>query len=189
VTRGTLGAGERFARSLRPEASHRDAGNDQLVRGHQCRRERCRIELGEGKLGLIELPDQEKATNFEIPRMRGVHAVAVLFERRARHVKRLCRPAQVPGDERDLGFCDDASRTRHGILRTERTSRTPQENLRSNEIADLRHCNSSKRKSRRVVAQRDPLQRAERITRCECARRGSDQRVHRNPVTLVTPTV
>ena len=27
------------------------------------------------------------------------------------------------------------------------------------------------------------------ITRCECTRRGRDQRVHRNPATLVTPIV
>ncbi|MGH8503956.1 MAG: hypothetical protein ACREVE_16130, partial [Gammaproteobacteria bacterium] len=39
------------------------------------------------------------------------------------------------------------------------------------------------------VAQGDPLQRAEGVTRRERARRGRDQRVHRNPVTLVTPTV
>ena len=36
---------------------------------------------------------------------------------------------------------------------------------------------------------RDPVQRAERITRRERPRRGRDQRVHRNPATLVTPTV
>jgi hypothetical protein len=41
----------------------------------------------------------------------------------------------------------------------------------------------------RVVAQRDPVQCAEGITRRERTRRGCDQRVHRNPATLVTPTV
>jgi hypothetical protein len=64
---------------------------------------------------------------------------------------------------------------------------TSQESLRSNEIAELRHRDASKRESRRVVAQGDPLQCAEGITRCECMRRGRDQRIHRNPATLVTP--
>ena len=41
----------------------------------------------------------------------------------------------------------------------------------------------------RVVAQGDPVQCAEGITRRERTRRGCDQRVHRNPATLVTPTV
>ena len=43
-------------------------------------------------------------------------------------------------------------------------------------------------RARCVVAQGDAVERAERITRRKCARRRSDQRVHRNPVTLVTPT-
>src|SRR4029078_3899239 len=42
---------------------------------------------------------------------------------------------------------------------------------------------------RGVAAQCHPLEGAEGITRCERARRRRDQRVHRNPATLVTPTV
>src|SRR5256714_1089285 len=121
--------------------------------------------------------------------MRGIYPVAVLFERRPRRVERLRRPAQVAGDERDLALGDDAPRAGHGLFRTEGTRSTSQESLRSNEIAELRHCDASKRESRCVVAQGDPLQCAEGITRCEGTRRGSDQRVHRNPATLVTPTV
>ncbi len=45
-----------------------------------------------------------------------------------------------------------------------------------------------KREGRRVVAQGNPVQRAEGITRGERTRRGGDQRVHLNPDTLVTPT-
>jgi len=121
--------------------------------------------------------------------MRGVDPVAVLFERHPRRVEHLRRPAQVARDERDLGLGDDAPRSGHGLFRTEGTRSTSQERLRSNEIAELRHRDASKRESRRVVAQGDPLQCAEGITRCECTRRGSDQRVHRNPVTLVTPII
>jgi len=56
-------------------------------------------------------------------------------------------------------------------------------------IAELCHRDASKRETKRVVAQGDPLQGARGITRCECMRRGRDQWVHRNPVTLVTPIV
>ena len=124
-----------------------------------------------------------------MPRMRGVHAVAVRFERRPRRVERLRRPAQVARDERDLGLGDDAPRAGHGLFRTEGARRASQQRLRANEIAELRHRDAAQRERRRVVAQGDPLQCAERITRRERARRGRDQRVHRNPVTLVTPTV
>jgi len=87
----------------------------------------------------------------------------VLFERRSCRVERLRRPAQVTRDERDLGLGDGAPRARHRLFRTEGTRCTSQERLRSNEIAELRHRDASQRQSRRVVAQGDPLQRAERI--------------------------
>ena len=147
------------------------------------------VELGERALGLVEAADQEQAPDLEIPRMRGVHAVAVRFERRPRRVERLRRPAQVARDERDLGLGDDAPRARHGLSGTEGARRAPQQSLRADEIAELRHRDAAKRERRRVVAQGDPLQRAEGIARGERPRRGGDQRVHRNPVTLVTPAV
>ena len=121
--------------------------------------------------------------------MRGICMVAVRFERGSRCIECLRRPAQVARDERDLGLGDDASRAGHGLFRAEGTCRTSQEILRSNEIAELRHRDASKRERRRIVAQRDPVQCAEGITRGERTRRGRDQRVHRNPATLVTPTV
>ena len=140
-------------------------------------------------LGFVDAPDQQQAPDLEIPRVRGVRPVGVRFERRPRRVERLRRPAEVARDERDLGLGDDAPRAGHGLFRTEGTRSTSQESLRSNEIAELRHRNASKRERRRVVAQGDPLQRAEGIARRQCTRRGSDQRVHRNPVTFVTPTL
>jgi len=68
-------------------------------------------------------------------------------------------------------------------------SQVPCHSSPSNEIAELRHRNASKRERGRVVAQGDPLQRAEGIARRQRARRGSDQRVHLNPVIFVTPTL
>ena len=119
--------------------------------------------------------------------MRGVHPVAVRFERRPRRVERLRGPAQVARDERDLGLGDDAPRAGHRLSRTEGARRASQESLRANEIAELRHRDAAKRERRRVVAQGDPLQRAEGIARRERARRGRDQRVHRIPSHLSLP--
>ena len=189
MVRCALGPSERSARRLRPEASNRDPRDHQLVGGSRRGRERRGVDLGERTLGFVDAPDQEEAPDLEIPRVRGVYPVGVGFERRPRRVERLRRPAEVARDERDLGLGDDTPRAGHGLFGTEGTRSTSQENLRSNEIAELRHRNASKRESRRVVAQGDPLQCAEGITRRQCTRRGRDQRVHRNPVTLVTPTV
>ena len=101
VARGLRGPSERRARRFRPEAPDRDPGNHQLVGGPRRRREGRGIQLGQRTLGLAEVPDQQEAPDLEIPRMRGVHPVAMRFERRPRRVERLRRPAQVARDQRD----------------------------------------------------------------------------------------
>ena len=164
-------------------------GDDQLVDGPRRGREGRGIERGEHALGLVEAPDQKQAPDLEMARMRGIHPVAVRFERRARRVERLRGPAEVARDERDLGLGDDAARAGHRLFRTEGARRAAHQSPRPIEIAELRHRDAAQRERRRVLAQRDPVQCAERITRRERARRGRDQRVHSNPATLVTPTV
>ena len=144
--------------------------------------------MGEDTLRLVEAPDQEEAADLESARVRRVHEVAVLFQRHPRRLERLRGPAQLARGERDLGLGDDAPRAGHGLLGTEGTRSAAQESLRSNEIAELRHRNASKRESRRVVAQGDPLQCAEGITRRERPAGGRNERVHSNPATLVTLT-
>src|SRR6185437_10345009 len=74
------------------------------------------------------------------------------------------------------------------LFRAEGARGAPQQRLRVREIAELRHGDAAQRQRRRVVAQRDPLQGAERITRRERAPRRRDQRGHPNPATLVTLT-
>ena len=96
---------------------------------------------------------------------------------------------EIARHERDLGFGDYAARPRHRFSRAERPRRAPQQRLRSRELAELRHRDAAQRERGWIVAQCDALQRAERITRGERARRRRDQRVHRNPDTLVTPAV
>ena len=145
LARGVLGPSERGARRLRPEAPHRDAGDHQLVSRPQRGREGRGVELGQRALGLVEPPDQKQAPHLEIARMRGVHPVAMRFERRARRVERLRGPAEVARDERDLGLGDDAPRAGHGLLRTEGARRASEERLRSNEIAELRHRDAAQR--------------------------------------------
>ncbi len=189
LSRGLPSPGERCAGRLGSETPHRDARNHQLVSGPGRGRKRRRVEIGQRPLGLVEPPHQQEAPDFEVAGMRGVDPVAVRFERRARRVEGLRRPAQIARGERDLGLRDDAPRAGHRLVRTEGARSTTQQRLRSNQIAELRHSDASKSERRRVVAQGDPLQRAEGITRRQCACRGRDQRIHRNPATLVTPII
>ena len=189
----------RRARRARPERAQRVPTSSEGVESRSPRppaRERSSTPAARAwdrarqvTLGLVEAPDQQEAPRFERSRVRGVDPVAVCFERRPRRVERLRGPAQIARDERNLCLGDNAPRAGHDLFRTEGTRSPAQEHLRSSEIAELRHRDASKCERRCIVAQRNPLQGAEGITRGEGMRRGRDQRVHRNPATLVTPTV
>lgn len=112
---------------------------------------------------LIEAANEKKTPDFEVPRMRRVHPVAMLFERGARRFKRLRRPAEIPRDQRDLGLSNDASCTGHGLFWAEGARGLLQKGPRPDEIAELSHRDAPERKSRRVVAQRNPVQCSEGI--------------------------
>jgi hypothetical protein len=51
--------------------------------------------IGEPTLGIVKAPNQEEASDLEMPCVRGVHSIAVRFERRASRVEVPRRPAQV----------------------------------------------------------------------------------------------
>jgi hypothetical protein len=105
----------------------------------------CRVEFGERTLGLVEVSNQEEAPDLEIPCVRGVHPVAVLFKCCPCRIEPLRRPTQVARDERDFALGDHAPRAGHSLLGAEGASGTSQESFRSNEIAELRHRDASKR--------------------------------------------
>jgi hypothetical protein len=125
-------------------------------------------------LRLIETPDQKEAPNFKEPRVRCVNTVAVFFETRSRSVESLRRPAQFARGQRDLSLGNNAPRSGHGLFRTEGARGTSHEYLRPNKVAKPGQRNPSKRKSRRVAAQSDPIQRTEGITCLQRTRRGPD---------------
>lgn len=113
-------------------------------------------------------PDQQEAPDLEIPRMRRVQPVAVVFERCPCGIESLCRPAQIARDERDLGLGDNAARAGHGFLRAEGARGTSQEGPRPVEITDLLHRDAPKREGRCIVAQGDQVQCLQGIPRREC---------------------
>ncbi len=185
--RRMLGPAEGCARRLGLQAPDRDARNHQLLGSPRCRRQRRGVERGQAAFRLVEAADQEQATDLQGTRVRRIHAVAMRFERRPRALERRGRPGELARDQRDLGLGDHAARARQRLLWAERPRGSSQQCFRSLKIAELRHHDASQRQRRRVVAQGDALQCAEKVARRERARGGSDQRVHRNRVTLVTP--
>ena len=176
--------------ALGPKASYRDSRNDQFVGGLPRRR-----EATSGRTRRAPCSASSRRPIKSRRRIARLRACAALTRSPcASSVTRAAssdfrRPAEIPRDQGDFGLGDNASRAGHRLFRTERARRTSQQSLGANEIAELRHRDASQRQRWRVVAQGDALQCAEDIARGECARRGGDQRVHGNPVTLVTLTV
>ena len=162
-------------RLLRTHATHRDPREDQLVPRSQRRRKGRRVHISKHPLRIVKVTHQQSPPDLEIARMGGVHPIAVRLQRCACGIERLRGAAQVARGERDLRLGNDAPRACDNLPRTEGTRGTTQQNFRSSKIAKLRHCNPAKRKRRRIVSQRNTLQRAKRITCRERPRRCCDQ--------------
>jgi len=95
--------------------------------------------------------------------MRGVGPVATSLKRLVRRVERLHRRSEVTRHQRNLRFSDRATRLRDGLPRAEGARRAPEQGLGAVKIAELRHRDAAQRQRRRIVAQGDVIQRAERV--------------------------
>ena len=183
--RGMLGPGECRARRLRPQAPDRDPRNHQLVGGPRRGRERRGVEPGERVLGLIEAADQQQAPDLEIARMRGVPRRRAL---RASRARRRAPSQATPGRARPARSRPRRRRSAHAPPPPSDRRRAPRCAAEPSPARDRRaapsRCRAARAPARRRAGQRVSARRA--VARCECARRGSDQRVHRNPVTFVT---
>ncbi len=175
VSRSLLRLSECVASHPDPKTPRGDSSNRQLVNNPERRRQAPGIERGEHLVGFGEAPDQCQTSHLKIPCLRGIGAIAVLFEHYARRLERLRGPLKLPRGECDFGLGHHAARACPRLLRAEATRGTPQQHPRSDEVTELRHCNPAERKGGRIVPERDSLQRAERIARGECACRGCDQ--------------
>ena len=119
--------------------------------------------------------------------MGGIGAVAARRQHRPRRGEGAGRRAEVAADQRDLGLGEDAARPRRRLARAEAAGGAAQQRARPPEVAELRHRDAAQRQRRGVVAQRHALQRRQRVAGGQRTAGGGDQRVHGNPVTLVTP--
>ena len=62
----------------------------------------------EGSVSVVETADQEQPPCLEIAGMGGVRVIASGFEHRTGRAEHLHGLGEIAGDERDLGFGDDA---------------------------------------------------------------------------------
>ncbi|ODN69710.1 hypothetical protein A6302_03005 [Methylobrevis pamukkalensis] len=119
--------------------------------------------------------------------MGGIAKVAAGLQRVPRRAERRHRPAEIALDESDLGLGNDAAGAGGGLALAEGFCGGAQQVAGAGKIAELRHGDAAQRQRRRIVAQRHMLQGHQRVPRRQRPCGSRDQRVHRNPVTLVTP--
>ena len=103
------------------------------------------------------------------PGMRGVGEVAVPQQGLAGGFQRFVGPVQVAHRQRHVGFGQLAARPRQLLLRAERAGRAPQQGAGAFQVAQLGQGDATQRQRRRVAAQRDMVQRVQRIARGERA--------------------
>jgi len=188
LTRRVHGPVKRSARRLRLDTPDRYPGSHEPEPGTRRRWQHIEIEAIKGRFSRVEPADQEEPPGCEIAGMCGIGPIAMRLERRLRRVKRLHGSAEVAQNERNLGPGDDTSGAGNGLLRAERARRALQQLACACQVAELRHCDAAQCQRRGIITQCDPFQCGERIARCKRARSGGDQRVHSNPVKLVTLT-
>ena len=122
--------------------------------------------------------------------MRRVRESPMRFERRARRVECF---ATDHARSRDASATSASATTQRArgkrLLRAKSPRGAAKQNPGLREIAELRHRDAAQRERRRIVAQRNQFQRAQRVAGRERTSRGAKQRVQRNPAKLVTPTL
>jgi hypothetical protein len=105
-------------------------------------------------------------------------AIAERVERPRGGVECARRLAQVARGERDLGLGDLAAGPGESLAGAEAARGAPQELARPLVVAELGHRDAAQGERRRVVAQRDALERTERITGRQRTRGRGDEGVH-----------
>ena len=93
--------------------------------------------------------------------------------------QRARRAAEVAHGEGHLGLCDDTAGARQLLVGAEAAGGAPEELAGARVLAELGHGDAAEGERRRVVAQADTLEGAERVADDEGARGGGDQGVHR----------
>jgi hypothetical protein len=149
----------------------------------QRRRQATGVDACQRGRGLAEAAEQQEPAQRDQTRLQRVGAIAARLERDRRRRQRTRRAAEVAHGQRHLGLRNDASSARQLLVGAEAAGGAPQELAGARVLAELRHGDAAQGQRRRVVAQGDPLESAERVAGSEGARGGRDQGVHDNRAT------
>ncbi|CUJ71869.1 Uncharacterised protein [Achromobacter xylosoxidans] len=145
------------------------------------------VQVRQHLFGLLQASHQDQAAAGQVAGIGRIAQVAMALERGAGGIERRRGPAQVARGQRDLGLGHHAAGPRHRFPGAERAGGAPHQDAGAVEVAQLRQRDAAQRQARRVVAQRHPGQRAQRVAAGQRPRRGHDQPVHDDPAIVAVP--
>ena len=182
------GPGQGHLRRRGPSPAQRDLEGDQGGDGREPRGPGIERERGARALRLVDPSEQQEAPDLEQARVGRVVAIAVGGERSQRLGQRPRRPGQIARCQRNLRLGRQAARPLERLARSEAPRRPPQQRARACHLPELGHRDPAQREGGRIVPQRDPLERAQRIARAQGASGRGDRRVH-DPILKSVPGV
>ncbi len=179
---GAMRAGQRLPRRRDLQRTHRQLGRRQFRDRRQRRRQRASVKLLQLRLGCAQSSKQQQPTGGDEPRLQRVGVIGVLFQRSLGRHQRARRSAEIAHRQRYFRFGDDTTGARPFLVRAEASRSLAQQLARTPMLAQLGHGNAAQRQRRRVVAQSDPLERAEGVASSKSTRGGGDQGIHADSI-------
>jgi hypothetical protein len=175
-----MSAIERDCGIRNPDAAEREFGAGKLGPSRERRRHNngSHVKPGQRLLGSLKLSNEEMATRPDQAGVERIRVVAERVEHLRGSVKHVHRPCQIACGERDLGLGDLATGLGEPFANAEAARSASQEIARPLIVAELGHRNAAQGERRRVVAQRDAIESAQRITGRQRARGRSNEGIH-----------
>ncbi len=136
------------------------------------------IELCQCRFGLVESAKQQKPACRDQPGLQRVGMVSVRLQRGQGRRQRAWRAAEIAHGQRHLSLGDDTARAGQLFVGAEATGGAPKKFTGTRMLAELGHGNAAQGQCRRVVAQGDAFESAERIASGEGPRGSGDQGIH-----------
>ena len=160
------------------QRAQRQLRGSELGHCEQRRGKAVHVDASERGFGVVETPEQEQPAHGDQARLERVRAIGARFECGRGLGQRSRRAAEIAHGQCHLGFRNDAAGARELLARAEAASGAPQQIARERVIAELRHGDAAQRERRSVVAQRDELERTERVAAGQGARGRGDDGIH-----------
>jgi hypothetical protein len=173
-----LGLRQRLARGVDAQRAQRQFGGASAATAASDAAAGRAHRAGQRGRCLVEPPEQQQPARRDQPRLQRVGVVGVRLQRGRRGASaRGVPPRSRMASATSASATTQRARASSSCAPKPRAG-APQQLARAQVLAQLRHRDAAQRQRRRVVAQRHPLERAERVAGAQRAGGRGDQGIH-----------